>query len=801
MNVVAQVCVNISIGKLDKKFSYIVPPCFNISSGWRVLVPFGNRIIDGFVVETFVQEDVNGLKEIIDIIDDSAWFDENMLATAKWISNYYLCTLAEAMRLFIPGTSSIRIEKSYRINEDQINTDNHEYNSVEKSIIKYLQQRKKITSQQVIKKFGKESITVLADLIERGIVILDTGIVKTDRNRYEKAVKLLPEKNNNYDEQQFAGKPAQLRLVKMLQRQGSSLSYRELSRLKIGKDTVKRLVDKGIVEIVNIPIIRDSYRNYDYTQIPVTLTAEQAQVLEKIKESIQDNKYKSFLLHGITGSGKTQVYIEAVAEVRKAGRQAIVLVPEIALTSQIVQRFKARFGDDVVVIHSKLSRGERFDSLQRLKRQQAHIVIGARSAIFAPVNDLGIVILDEEHEASYKQEEHPRYHTRNVAAARANFSRGIVILGSATPSIETYYCTKSSNKTLLTLDSRISEAKLPSVSIVDMREELKQGRRNVLSLQLKELLLSTLEQGEQAILLLNRRGFSTFVLCRECGHVIKCPHCSVSLVYHDSEHVLRCHYCHRSFSVPDICPACKSRYIRYFGTGTQKVEMELKKCFPQARIVRMDQDTTTQKFAYDRILSEFSKRKYDILLGTQMVAKGHDIANVTAVGIITADTGLNLPDFRSAERVFALLTQAAGRAGRSNKSGKVIIQTYNPEHYAIMAATKQDYHSFYEQEVIYRQELEYPPFSKLAKITVIGSDAHTAVAHAEHITNLLQQAISNDICSIMMYASAVSKVNDTYRMNILIKSNHMDEVKQAIKNIVNAVKTHISLDIDPISVM
>ncbi|MBC8016348.1 MAG: primosomal protein N', partial [Sporomusaceae bacterium] len=597
-------------------------------------------------------------------------------------------------------------------------------------------------------------------------------------------------------------KPAQARLLSYLMIH-NQLSYEDFKSVNMSHDAAQKLILTGMAVIEKIQVIRDSYANICGAATQVSLTVEQQQALSQIVPKIQAKENHSFLLHGITGSGKTQVYIEAVAVVRANNRQAIVLVPEIALTSQIVARFKARFGEDVVVMHSKLSTGERYDAWQRLRTQQAGIVIGARSAIFAPLPDLGIIVMDEEHEFTYKQEETPRYHTRQVALTRARLAGGVVVMGSATPAVETYYQALHHQHTMLMMTKRIAGASLPEVTIVDMREELRQKRRSVISLPLQELLADTIASGEQAIILLNRRGYATFVMCRECGHIVRCKHCDISLVYHSVGNALRCHYCQCTEATPDICPVCSSRYIRFFGTGTQKLEESLVKLFPSIRIVRMDQDTTGGKMAYDRILDAFARGEYDVLLGTQMVAKGHDVKNVTAVGIIAADSILNLPDFRAAERVYALLTQAAGRAGRGDKPGKVVVQTYNPEHYAVQAGAQHHYQDFYQAEIGFRQGLCYPPYGQIIKLTIQADQESKARTQAEviitELRSLLRDYKNTEV--IGPFPAPIAKVKDIFRMNIIIKSIDLAHIKPHIVDMGLTTRLDVIIDVDPVSIM
>lgn len=807
MNAIAQVIVNIPVRTVNKVFSYAIPGRLDyVNVGWRVIVPFGGRKVEGFITG-LDSGDTSELKQLVDTLDDAPWFDEHMLKTAQWICDYYLCTLAEALRLFIPGKAGITSKAAYWANnncdEQTIARLLAAKPAIYQQLYQYLCNTGQLSLSQLEKKFGTEIKRVLRWLIRYELVSVESVTTSKKHIKYirylelaieDEAVRQLQNTLNN--------RPAQKRLLALLQSQ-RSLPLANLKAQSITYDTVKRLVETGAAVIKERQQLRDSYADICSTASDVTLTGEQQTALQAVLAAVGAKQHQSFLVHGITGSGKTQVYLEAVAAVRCLGRQAIVLVPEIALTNQIVTRFKARFGDDVVVIHSKLSVGERFDAFQRLKSNQAGIVIGARSAIFAPVQNLGIIIMDEEHEFTYKQEETPRYHTRQVAICRGKLAGAPVILGSATPSLESYYGALAGTHQLLTMPSRVDDAILPQVTTVDMRDELAQGRRSVLSEALMELLTVTLRRREQAVIVLNRRGYATFVLCRECGLVLKCRHCSVALVYHQTQKTLRCHYCQAAEPIPDICPVCQSRYIRYFGTGTQKVEEELNKLFPEARIIRMDQDTTGGKLDSDHIMHEFAAGKYDILLGTQMVAKGHDIKNVTAVGILAADSALNLPDFRSAERTFALLTQAAGRAGRGNLPGHVVVQTYNPDHYAVTAAAAQDYVAFYEQEIKYRAQLEYPPFAEMMKLTVLAANEQAAVTESNSLASVLKGLADQcgDVRILGPAPAAIARVKDVFRMNILVKAKNLQLFKEKISQSGLISRSDLLIDVDPVSLL
>ncbi len=802
----AQVIVNIPARSIDKPFSYTVPAHLSeINVGWRVLVPFGNRKVEGFVIG-LTAESTEGLKAILDVLDDYPWFDDNMLKTATWISQYYLCSLAEAMRLFIPGQSGIKTQKAYQAPDEvdfekvAVLLDNRpeEY----RTALTYIYEHGPVTRTDLAKLPGSMDAIIKFFLQHKLVIHADT-VSKRGKASATTVINLAVSKEEAAQIEQNLpqAKTAQRRLLNALLLDGE-LTLAQLRSLNITPATVKKLTAQSLITTRSIPVVRNSYSSMRQKAAEVSLTQSQQHALNLIIPVIKAGMHQSFLIHGVTGSGKTLVYIKAVAEARQLNRQAIVLVPEIALTSQIVARFQSAFGNDVVVMHSKLSVGERYDAWRRLQSGQAGIVIGARSALFAPVDNLGIIIIDEEHEFTYKQEESPRYHARQVALIRSRLAGAALVLGSATPAIETYCQALAGDHTLISMNKRIDDVPMPPVTVVDMRQELAQGRRSVISLPMKEMLADTLAKNEQAVILLNRRGYSTFVLCRECGHVLKCNHCDISLVYHTPGNSLRCHYCQERHAVPDTCPECGSRYIRYFGAGTQKVEEELTRLFPNAKIVRMDQDTTSGKMAHDKILSAFAAGTYDILLGTQMVAKGHDIPNVTAVGIISADTALNLPDFRAAERTFALLTQAAGRAGRGTKAGRVVMQTYNPEHYAITAGAEHNYQSFYESEITFRRQLNYPPFANLIKITLQANDEIIVHRNANQLAAELAQPLAGMAATIIgPFPASVNKVKDIFRVNMLIKTEDLPDVIKLLATLNIASYKDIIIDVDPVNVL
>ncbi|MCK8817824.1 primosomal protein N' [Natroniella sulfidigena] len=577
--------------------------------------------------------------------------------------------------------------------------------------------------------------------------------------------------------------------------------------------TVRRLKEKGLISYQWLEVKRNPYRATDFVQTePLEPTIEQKVAIKEISTALAEANAKTFLLKGITGSGKTEVYLQVIAEALARGQQAIVLVPEISLTPQTIARFKGRFGEEVAVLHSQLSTGERFDEWRKIKAGEVKIAVGARSAVFAPFEDLGIIIIDEEHETSYKQGDHPKYHAREVAVKRAELNGAVTVLGTATPSLEAYYRAQTGDYQLLELPTRIDDRPLPPVEVVDMREELKAENRSMFSKLLQEKLARTLERNEQSIIFLNRRGFSTFVQCRECGHVMECEACDVSLTYHAQSNLLQCHYCDHKERNPDICPACESRYIKYFGLGTQKVEEQLGELFPEANTLRMDVDTTRRKGAYQQILSDFKRGKADILLGTQMVAKGHDFANVTLVGVITADTSLNFPDFRAGERTFQLLTQVAGRTGRGDKAGEVVVQSYTPEHYSIQLAKEHDYESFYDYEIEQRKGCLYPPYSHLINIIVAGEEEERVIKIANQLGVIINSDLHNlDSEEVMLLGpvpAPLSKLKGEFRWQLILKGAELEELRQVSEESLEQLRdeesvetVRVSVDVDPIGML
>ncbi|MDI6711327.1 MAG: primosomal protein N' [Bacillota bacterium] len=571
------------------------------------------------------------------------------------------------------------------------------------------------------------------------------------------------------------------------------------ARAEVSPGVVNRLMQKGLLSITRRVVERDPYLTPEPCD-PPRLTGAQEAALEPIAGALRRCRKEVFLLHGVTGSGKTEVYLRAVGECLDQGRQALVLVPEISLTGQMVERFKGRFGRRVAVMHSRLGTGERHDEWRRAFRGEAPVVLGARSAILAPLTGLGLIVIDEEHEPSYKQDEDPKYHARDVALRRAQTHGAVVVLGSATPSLRAYaQAVKGENCRLLKLPRRIDDRPMPSVSVVDLREEYRSGNRTVFSRFLVDKIRERLARREQVILFLNRRGYATVILCRECGHAFKCPHCAITLTYH-RDGFLRCHYCGYQVRLPGRCPACAGEFLGHFGTGTQRVEENARRLFPEARVLRMDSDTMTRKQAHERLIKAFRDREADILVGTQMVAKGLDLPGVTLVGVVNADTSLLLPDYRAAERTFQLLAQVAGRAGRGGEPGEVVLQTYSPDHYSIRAAAQHAYERFFIEEMGLRRQLGYPPFTCLARVLFSSRDEGEARAAAERFAGLVRDPA---LTAMGPSAAPLARIKDQYRWHLVCKAaGRMDlarVLQEAAETFANSYRrrVHVSIDLDP----
>ena len=734
--------------EIDRTFTYRIPEHLmpELQIGMRVFVPFGrgNKAQEGYVIAFKDSTGVphNKMKEITSIIDKFPAISKEMLGLAFYMQKRYGCTLASAIDVMLPPGSK-----------------------------------------------GKP-IT----LTQKKIRYVKLAKSKQDVQQYMENIKDRKNLKNQYN------------ILQMLL-EVKEAPIKDLTQLlQIGESSIQTLCKNNILEGY---IRTETYRPKEILvgiEKPLILNDEQGHALERLERGLQREEHEVFLLHGVTGSGKTEIFLQLIERVIEEGNEAIVLVPEISLTPQTVRRLRQRFGSKVGITHSKLSPGERMNQWVLAEQGKISVMIGPRSAVFTPFKNLKLIVIDEEHETTYKSETTPKYQTKEVAQYRMKGQGGILLLASATPDLESYYKSQIKEYTLLELTKRVYDRPLPHVEIVDMRLELSTGNRYVFSTRLHEQIQGALGKKEQVILFLNRRGHSTFVSCRSCGYVIKCNHCNITMTYHLNKNILMCHYCGKSSQSPKTCPTCSSGYIRHFGDGTQKVEEEAKKLFPNAKIARMDMDTTSKKNSHEEILKKFGLGEIDILIGTQMIAKGHDFPGVTLVGIIAADNSLYMQDFRASERTFQLLTQVTGRAGRGDKLGNVVVQTYDPDHYCIQIASRQDYISFYNEEILLRKQTGYPPFSHIFSVLISSDYEEETIRWAKRLMEYY--SFYNKTRDFELYGpipAAISKIADIYRWRIIIKSRDRERLSNyglycisKLKEIDKPSTVQIQSDIDPI---
>lgn len=768
-----------------RTYSYAIPARLALVPGHAVWVPFGEKVLQGVVLEICDVPGVAETKDIIDLIETEPLVGPQHLELARWMSDYYLSPLFDAVSQMLPPGFIRRVITSVLPTRRALAGEDLYLDEDERRALEYILQREGAELGELEKLLGKRRATrVVPRLVAKGLA---------SRSYCPEAVKVRPKKGlvielglSPAEAEEWVERlrrkhaERQGELLSLLLREGRALSLEEVRKeIGLAPGVIKRLEEKGLVATRPVEVRREpiDYRLVKDTPPPI-LTPHQQEALAEIRAGLGGGNEGVYLLHGVTGSGKTEVYLQALAEVVRQGRQGIVLVPEISLTTQTIERFASRFPRRVAVLHSRLSLGEQFDEWHRIHRGDFDVVIGPRSAIFAPLGRLGLIVIDEEHEWSYKQQEQsPRYHAREVALKLAELTRSTVILGSATPSVESYFRAQFGEYHLVRLPERLSPypgAPLPDVEVVDMREELKEGNRSIFSRSLRRAIGHTLSQGEQLILFYNRRGTATFIQCRHCGFVMRCRRCDATLVYHADSGSLICHQCNYRREAPRTCPNCASTKIKFLGLGTEGLEQETKAAFPIASILRWDSDTARGRHAHEEILRQFRGGEADILIGTQMVAKGLDIPMVTLVGVINADTSLFLPDFRAGERTFQLLTQVAGRAGRGPAGGRVIIQTYSPQSYVIRAAAKHSYESFYQDEMAFRHHLSYPPFSALVSLTYSHTNNDASRREAERMKGLLEErllarGLGGDIRVIGPAPAFTSRLRGHYRWQILLK--------------------------------
>ena len=740
---IAQVIINSNVKNLNRIFDYNVPSEMQgtICVGDRVLVPFGNK-------KTYEEGLIVGLKEntqykVKDIakIQEGIKLTEENIDLAKLMARRYFCNVSDCIKLMLPpGTLNKNIDS--RVKDKTLN-------------FVYL----------------KKDIEEIEEDIENRVI------------KSEKQKRVL-----NF----------------LIQNEGI-----QTTELEIITDTtnsvLKALEKKEYIEIIEEKVERNPFLNKDIKPTKkLKLTEEQQDAFNKIDKTINNNENKEFLLYGVTGSGKTEIYLQLIEKIIQKNKTAIVLVPEISLTPQMVERFIARFGQEkIAVLHSKLSIGERYDQWNKIKNGECKIVIGARSAIFAPIQNLGLIIIDEEHDSSYKSETNPRYNAKELAGYMAKKNNIPLVLGSATPDISTYYKAENNKIEMLKLTKRANESNLPKVEVIDLREELANGNRSILSRKLYQEIEENLKNKKQTILFLNRRGYSTFVMCRDCGYTVKCKNCNITMTYHIKTNKLKCHYCGHEEKNLTECPECHSKNIKYFGTGTQRLEEDINKIFPEATTIRMDIDTVTRKNSHEEILNKFKNDNIDILIGTQMVVKGHHFPNVTLVGVIAADSSLYIEDYRANERTFQILTQVAGRAGREKLPGRVIIQTYNPDNFAIECSKKQNYDEFYETEIELRKQLKYPPFCDIISIGLTDTDNNKIKNVSEKLYNNISRTIKNEKMDFNIYKPLpcpIDKIKNKYRWRIILKgklnNKIIDIINKSIEQ-VNSKTTRIIVDTNP----
>ncbi len=791
---------------LDQPFTYLLPETLRhrAKPGCRIAVPFGSRKLTGVILR--IHDDPPGVavREALRLLDEQPALDERLLELGRWIAGYYCAPLGEVLRSMTPLSGEVRRGRMYSLTDAGRDAARQlllgEARDDAATLALALLQARPL-SESYLKKRLENAARTLRSLEKKGFVAVEE--VEADRDPFRASAARL---RVELGQPPAAGKfnKAQRELLAYLELHPGSHNLLEVeSQVKDAGAAARALARKNIVTLKPEPLIEA----WGPPRSPHTLNAHQLAAYEAIREAIESRRFHPFLLQGVTGSGKTEVYLRSIEAALALGRGALLLVPEIALTPAVAGQFSSRFGDRVAILHSAFSDAERAEQWRRIRSGDAGVVVGTRSGVFAPVQNLGLIIVDEEHDASYKQQETPRYNGRDVAVVRARAWNACVVLGSATPSLESRYNVERGRYTLLALPERIEKRPLPTVELIDMRQEFLETRKQAtFSRRLLGAIQERLRNGEQTMLLLNRRGFSSFVACRACGERMNCIHCAVTLTYHRRDRRMLCHYCNYAARVPSVCQSCGSEYLQFFGVGSERVEDELHGALPNARIARMDRDTIAGKRQFEHILNHFREGRYDILVGTQMIAKGHDIPNVTLVGVISADIGLGLPDFRAAERTFQLLTQAAGRAGRGGLPGIVLIQTINPEHYAIRFASEQNYAGFYEKEIQFRRSMRYPPFSALANILVRDARQEEAMRMSAELSAVVTPE-PDGIKVLGPAEAAVPRLKSEYRYQLLIKAAS----RKRLNAVVNELRrfaferkwnpASLVIDVDPITLL
>ena len=791
---------------LDQVFTYLLPETLRhrVQRGSRVLAPFGSRKLAGIVSRTHSDPPSSPARELLRLLEEEPALDDELLNLGNWIANYYCAPLGEVLRAMTPLAGDLRrgkvfsLTKSGRDAARQLHL-NETGEDAATEVLRMLDVRA-LSATYLTQKVQKAS-AVLRSLEKKGFVEVEDVAAERDPLRAS-APRLRVE---------FIRRPEQEKLPKA---ERELLSYLELHPGSHNVADLEQAVAKASAAaraLARRELVKLSVESVATSQVPFraphAMNPHQQAAFDRIGAALEAKQFQTFLLQGVTGSGKTEIYLNTIEKALALGCGALMLVPEIGLTPAVAGQFHHRFGARVAILHSAFHDSERAQEWRRIRSGEAQVVVATRSGVFAPVKNLGLIIVDEEHDQSYKQQETPRYHGRDVAVVRARDRGAVVVLGSATPSLESRHNAERGKYERLLLPERVESRPMPVVQVIDTRQEFLETRKQAtFSRALTEAVTGRLENNEQSMLLLNRRGFSTFMTCRSCGERLECPNCSVTLTFHRRDRRMLCHYCNFSSRVPERCPKCDSDHIQFLGVGSERVEDELHGAFPRARIARIDRDTTGGKKDYEAILAKFRDHEYDILVGTQMIAKGHDIPNVTLVGIVSADTGLGLPDFRAAERTFQLLTQAAGRAGRGTQPGIVLMQTVNPDHYAIRFAAEQDYEKFYAKEIEFRRLMHYPPFGALANVIVRGTKEEEALAHSAALGRLLNPA-PEGVKILGPAVASLARLKNEYRYQMLIKTSsrkRLTEILGQVRTFAAAEKwnpTSLVIDVDPMTIL
>ncbi len=806
---------------LDMEFTYHVPADLSPIVGGRVLVPFRQQRMTGIVVELHDRKPTVKTKSVLGVLDEAPVLDEQLMRLGRWIADYYLAPLGEVFRTMLPLNAEFKRAVAYRVAADgqmalhlagmsgssARSRRTPEEQAAEFRVLDYLAAQESAsgetvqTREETLRSATGVSRIILSGMVRKKWITREDVSAVRDATRRIK-IALLKSADGKLNDNQRT-------LIDVLAASGGRVSIAALQALDVPRTTLTTLVKRGLIEILeepaNFAVSRSKPRPSPFA---FDFNSAQQAALNRLRDAVETKKFSGMLLHGVTGSGKTAVYLAGMRAVLEVGRSAILLVPEIGLTPAVAADLHQIFGEEVAILHSALSDKERAQQWHRIKSGDARMVVGTRSAVFAPVADLALIIVDEEHDSSYKQEETPRYHARDVAVMRAKMANATVVLGSATPSLESYFNAKRNKYSLVELPDRVEQRPLPEVEIIDMRQEFQEtGQEQVISRKLTAEIKERFERNEQVMVLLNRRGYSPVVLCRTCGKTLECQNCAIALTHHKREHKMICHYCGYTAAVPKSCVHCGSEYVYFLGTGSEKLEELLHGMFPQARIARLDRDTVRGHEDFERTLNALNEGRLDLLVGTQMIAKGHDIHGVTLVGVVGADSALGLPDFRAAERTFQLLTQVAGRAGRGQSPGKVILQTYFQDHYAVQYAARHDFAGFYEKELRFRSWMHYPPYSALANVLIRSDKLDEALQWSGTLGKWFEQNRHEGVRVLGPASAPIMRLKRDYRYHFVLKSPSRGKLNDTLRAMLayaaerKIPRTQVIVDVDALWLM